>query len=250
MTVPDSGAAEIPGGTSFAQYRILRKLGQGGMGEVYLAVDTQLGRRVALKFLREKLHTDKVARKRLLAEARAAASVDHPYICKIYEVGDVAGTLFISMEFVEGETLAERISNIGPHSINELLRIACEIAEALQKAHSRRLIHRDLKPSNILLTPEGHVKITDFGLAMHITDVDNETLTLIADTVLSEPGILFGTPAYMSPEQARGLAADARSDLFSFGVIVYELLTGTHPFKRNTPATTLVAVVTEPPPRH
>ena len=217
------------------------------MGEVYLAVDTQLERRVALKFLNEKTRGDNIARKRLLAEARAAASVDHPYICKVYEAGDVAGNLFISMEYVEGETLAERISNSGPQPVKELLRISCEIVEALEKAHHRGLIHRDLKPSNILLTTEGHVKVTDFGLAMYLPRFDSQTATIIDDSHMTEPGGLFGTPAYMSPEQARGQMVDGRSDLFSFGIILYELLTGRHPFKKNTAAATMAAVLLDPP---
>jgi eukaryotic-like serine/threonine-protein kinase len=230
-------------GETVARYRILEKLGEGGMGEVYLAEDPSLGRKVALKFLSEALRTDEVARRRFLAEARSAAALDHPFICKIYETGRADGRDYIAMEYVAGRSLKERLAD-GPLGLEEFYRLAGEITEAVEEAHSRRIVHRDLKPANILLTAGGHVKVMDFGLAKRVTEAEQTRLFEEAEG-LTRPGALVGTPAYMAPEQAGGEGADLRSDIFALGVVFYEALTGTHPFRRETWAATLAAVLEE-----
>jgi len=183
-----TGATPEPGLAfdSLSHYRIVEKLGEGGMGAVYLAEDTELGRKVALKFLTGELERDELARRRLLREARSAAAIDHPYSCKIYEVGEVEGRSFIAMEYIEGQTLQEALRE-GPLAIDRALAIAGETAEALDKAHEKEIVHRDLKPSNVMLTKEGHVKVMDFGLAKPVaspSEASNEEATLTAITKL------------------------------------------------------------------
>jgi serine/threonine protein kinase/Tfp pilus assembly protein PilF len=216
------------------------------MGEVYLAEDTRLERKVAVKVLPEEFQLDETARKRLLREAKAAAALDHPYICHIHEVGETEGKLFIVMEYVEGRTLKDAIAQ-GPLPFKEALQTAVEIAEALEKAHETGIIHRDLKPANIMLTAGGHVKVMDFGLAKQVVKTeagDSQEKTL---TALTGEGATVGTLAYMSPEQARAKPADARSDIFSFGIMLYEMLTGIHPFKKETGVETVSAILSETP---
>lgn len=231
----------------FSHYRILRQLGRGGMGEVFLARDTSLNRDVALKFLPAEFEQDTTARKRLLREARAAAALDHPFICHIHEVGEVEGKPFIAMEYVEGRTLRESISR-GPLEPAEALPVAAEIAEALQAAHERGVIHRDLKPANVMLTPGGHVKVMDFGLAKQVTSTAAGEGGELTVSELTAEGFAVGTPAYMSPEQLRGRPADARSDIFSFGILLFELLSGMHPFKKGSALETAAAIVSEKTP--
>ena len=218
-------------GQTISHYQITDKLGEGGMGEVYLAQDTgPLGRKVALKFLPREMQLDPTARQRFLREAASAAALDHPYVCNIFEIGEAEGKDFISMEYVPGETLKDQLEK-GPLPLQDALVKATEIAEALEAAHRQNIIHRDLKPSNIMLTPEGHVKVMDFGLAKRLVPaeaVGSQTETL--STGLTKTGTTLGTPAYMSPEQLRGEAADMRSDVFSFGVVLYEMVAGLHPF--------------------
>lgn len=230
----------------FSHYRILRELGRGGMGEVFLARDTSLNREVALKFLPLEFEQDTTARKRLLREARAAAALDHPFICHIHEVGEIEGKPFIAMEYVEGQTLKERICQ-RPLDPAEALPVAIEIAEALLAAHEHGVIHRDLKPANVMLTPGGHVKVMDFGLAKQVTSTaagEGQELTV---SELTAEGFAVGTPAYMSPEQLRGKAADARSDIFALGILLFELLSGRHPFKKPSALETAAAIVSEKP---
>ena len=215
------------------------------MGEVYLAQDTKLDRKVALKFLPEKMQQDSTARKRFLREAKSAAALDHPYICHIHEVGEAEGKSFISMEYVQGATLKEKLA-VSPLPLRETLEKATEIAEALAAAHNRKIVHRDLKPSNIMLTSEGHVKVMDFGLAKQLPPVEGQEEEIT--TALTRDGSLFGTVPYMSPEQVRGQAVDTRSDVFSFGVVLYEMLTGVNPFKRDGQIETAHAIVSETPP--
>ena len=229
-------------GERFGRYEIVAKLGQGGMGEVYLAVDPALERRVALKLLAGKNQDDAAARKRLVREAKAAAAIDHPYICKIYEAGESIEQAFIAMEYLEGETLAERLRR-GPFAWDEFRPLAAEIAEALAKAHDLGVAHRDLKPSNIMLTPDNHVKLVDFGLAKRMIGEDDET-----ESALTAPGAVAGTLVYMSPEQFRGLAVDCRTDLFSLGIVFFETLTGRHPFERRSSIDTVVAMLNSPAP--
>ena len=227
-----------------ARYRIGESLGKGGMGEVFLADDTQLGRKVAIKFLAEALEADETARERLHREARSAAALDHPYVCKIHELADVDGRTGIVMEHVTGETLQARLRRT-PLSPKEALEIAGEVAEALEAAHKRRVVHRDLKPSNVMLTDDGHVKVMDFGLAKQVrveTSSDEQSTGSLTD-----PGVRVGTPGYMAPEQLLDGHVDERSDLFAFGILLYELLAGVHPFTRASPSGTMSAILKETP---
>jgi serine/threonine protein kinase len=213
-------------GTTIAQYRIVEELGRGGMGTVFKAVDTQLNRTVVLKVL----HHDRVgheeSRRRFLREARLASALDHPNICTIYEVQQLDGDYYIVMQFVEGETLKDAIDD-RPLPLGSLVSIALQIADALAAAHDRGIIHRDIKPHNIVLTPRGQAKILDFGLAKALDDgFDTDGI----GSELTQLGAPIGTPAYMSPEQIRGERADRRTDIFSFGIVLYEMSTGRKPF--------------------
>jgi len=223
-----------------AHYKVLEKLGEGGMGVVYKAEDTKLKRTVALKFLRPELTKDPQAKARFTQEAQAAAALDHPNICAVHEIGEAEGTTYIVMPCVKGQSLKEKIA-AGPLSIEEALDIAGQVAEGLKEAHERGIIHRDIKPANIMLTEKGQAKIMDFGLAK---------LTAAAD-VTQTLGIM-GTIAYMSPEQARGEAVDHRTDIWSFGAMLYEMLTGQLPFGRQPDQTLIYSIlndVPEPPSR-
>jgi serine/threonine protein kinase/Tfp pilus assembly protein PilF len=216
-------------GLRIGPYRIESKLGTGGMAEVYLAEDTKLDRKVAIKFLPVDFETDELARKRLIREAKAAAKLDHPNICAIHEIAEVDGRSFIVMQYVEGETLASRLERqvLEPQEASE---IASQVADALAEAHSRGIIHRDIKPQNVMITPRGQVKVLDFGLAKLFEVEDRGPIDRSAEMLLSVPGLIVGTAYYMSPEQARGLTVDARADLFSLGVMMYECVTGKRPF--------------------
>jgi tetratricopeptide (TPR) repeat protein/predicted Ser/Thr protein kinase len=233
------------------RYRILSPLGAGGMGEVFLAEDSRLERRVAVKVLPESIQADHVARERLRREALAAAALDHPFICKVHEIGDANGRLFIVMEYVEGETL-HAAARRGPMPIRDVLEIAHELAQALDTAHRRNIIHRDLKPANVMLTPQRHVKVMDFGLAKQL-DVSKASASSgnghgsDAGTTLTDAGSRLGTPAYMSPEQILGGALDSRSDIFSLGVMLHELAAGAHPFLKDDPSDTMAAILRDPP---
>ncbi len=240
------------------RYRILSPLGAGGMGEVFLAEDTRLERRVAVKLLPASTEADAVARERLRREALAAAALDHPFICKVYEIGDAGGRVFIVMEYIEGETLhaASRGARL---PVRQVIDIAHELTQALDAAHRRGVVHRDLKPANVMLTPQGHVKVMDFGLAKQVvarphpsgagreSAEDHGTAATRAASALTDAGTRLGTPAYMSPEQILGASLDPRSDLFSLGVILHELATGRHPFLRDDPAETMAAILRDPP---
>src|SRR5262252_4902299 len=236
-------------GQTISHYRILEKLGSGGMGEVYLAHDPRLDRRVAIKLLPAHVAADAVARERLRREALAAAALDHPFICKIFEIGEDQGTLFMVMEYISGETLYARL-RAGPLPRSEALRIAAEVAEALEAAHAKPVVHRDLKPANVMLTSQGRAKVMDFGLAKRLVsgELKNISAALTAgDLSLTAAGAVTGTPEYMSPEQMTGAPLDHRSDLFSFGIILCELLTGKHPFRRNSKIETMTAILRDPP---
>ena len=247
MTLQPPPEALKAGETFAGKYEILGELGRGGMGEVYLAKDTTLSRKVALKFLPEDMYRNEAARGRFAYEARAAAALDHPYICSIHEVGESEGRLFFAMEYVEGINLRDRIA-AGPVPLPEALSIAVEVSEALQKAHDRGLIHRDIKPANIMLMDNGHAKVMDFGLAKPV--VGGRAPVPGGDDLatLTESGTSPGTPAYMSPEQLQGKPLDPRTDIFSFGVVLYEMLTGVHPFKKEGGLTTASAILSEDPP--
>jgi len=236
----------IVAGTHIKHYEILSALGAGGMGEVYLAEDTRLGRKVAIKFLPSEVATDERARQRLLREARTAATLDHPNICAIYEVGEESGYSFIVLQYVEGETLAARLKR-GLPDVPEALTIAAQVADALAEAHSRGIVHRDIKPENIMLTTRKQVKVLDFGLAKVLRDpgvLEGEAET---GSMLSIPGMVMGTVPYMSPEQVRGEELDGRSDIFSFGSVLYELLSGRRPFEARSSAEVISAILTREP---
>jgi serine/threonine protein kinase len=234
-------------GKRVAHYDILAKLGDGAMGVVYKAHDTKLRRLVAIKFLTEKAETDGDLIKRFQREARAASSLNHPNICTIYDIDTHENHPFIVMELVGGQTLDELITD-GPMTLDRLLNVAIQIAEALDAAHAERIVHRDIKPRNIMVSSKGRVKILDFGIAKFslVTNMDEAETTLADLTVVRH---VLGTPAYMSPEQARGLTVDARSDLFSFGAVLYEMASGQRPFTGATTAVLFDSILNQAPTR-
>ncbi len=223
-------------GQTISHYTILEKIGQGGMGVVYKAEDTKLKRIVALKFLPPELTRNPEAKKRFIREAQAAAALDHPYICTVHEIDEADDRIFIAMAFVPGQSLKERIAK-GPLEIDEAVSITVQAAAGLQAAHDKGIVHRDVKPANIMLTEGGRAKIMDFGLAK---------LSWSAD--LTRTATIMGTAAYMSPEQVRGQQADLRTDIWSLGCTLYEMLTGKMPFEvPETQAVFYAILNTEPP---
>jgi tetratricopeptide (TPR) repeat protein/predicted Ser/Thr protein kinase len=241
---PPSGVSGDP--ERISHFRVLGRLGRGGMGIVYRAEDESLGRVVALKVLPPGVEDDAERRKRLLREARSAATVTHPNIATVYEVGEADGRIFVAMEHVEGETLRARIGR-GNLPIALAIEIAAQIARGLVKAHAANIVHRDLKPENVIVTTDGRVKILDFGLAKLVAPEATTPSTLGELETATLDGHILGTPAYMSPEQASSGSIDARSDLFALGVILYEMTTGARPFVGETAASTLAAVLRDKP---
>jgi serine/threonine protein kinase len=239
----------ITAGTKLGRYEIRSKIGEGGMGEVYLARDTQLDRQIAVKLLPAEIARDQQRRHRFLQEARAAAALSHPNIAHIYEIGEADGGYFIAMEYVEGTPLDRKIG-ARPLPVPECLDIAIQITDALDEAHSKGITHRDIKSSNIMITPRGRVKVLDFGLAK-ITQTtaspDQVSDSQLATRVKTNPGVIMGTVNYMSPEQASGKEVDARTDIWSVGVVLYEMLTGRVPFEGTTPSHIIVAILEKEP---
>lgn len=238
-------------GRTLKQYRIESILGQGGMGVVYRAHDQKLQRPVALKLLTPEVISDPNRRKRFLLEARAAARVSHPAIAQVHDVDEEDGLIFIAIELVEGATLRDVIQRGEPDLLGAL-DLALQVAGGLAKAHQSGIVHRDIKPGNVMVTPDGHAKILDFGLAK-LTDTEASTiasgeLSQLSTLDHTQAGTIKGTPAYMSPEQVKGQPVDSRSDLFSFGVLLYEMATGKPPFQRGTAVETMHAVAFDEPP--
>ena len=217
------------------KYKIIEKLGEGGMGVVYKAKDARLDRDIALKFLPPELTRDEEARERFIQEAKAAAALNHPHICTIYEIDEAGDQTFIAMEFIEGQTLKEKIET-GPLGVEEAVDIASQVAEGLGEAHKKGIVHRDIKPANIMLTENGNAKIMDFGLAKLSWGVD-----------LTKPSMIMGTVAYMSPEQAKGEAVDQRTDIWSLGAMLYEMLSGDRPFQKTQEQALIYAILNDKP---
>ena len=234
----------------FGNYKIIYKIGVGGMGEVYLAHDINLDRKVALKLLPPKLTNDQEYLQRFKQEARAASALNHPYILTIFEFGQNAdGVHFIASEFVEGQTLNKFCGN-DDTDMSHKLDVLIRIASALSAAHEAGIIHRDIKPENIIVRPDGYIKVLDFGLAKLIegyktSEEDSEAETL--PLVQTDPGMVMGTASYMSPEQAKGKEVDARTDVFSFGIVIYEMVTGHLPFKGNSAMEMIAAILHKEP---
>src|SRR5947209_7897699 len=226
----------IEAGTRIGRYEIRRPLGAGGMGEVYLALDMKLDRTVALKLLPAEVVSDQKRMQRFVQEARAASSLNHPNIITIHEIEDTASPPFIATEFIDGETLRARLAR--PLKLTEALEIITQVASALSAAHAAGIVHRDIKPENIMIRPDGYVKVLDFGLAKlteprGAAEIDTEAATRAL--IQTDPGAVMGTISYMSPEQASGHEVDARTDIWSLGVVLYEMVTGGVPFEVSTP---------------
>ena len=235
--------AELP--SSFGPYHILGPLGAGGMGQVYRARDTRLQRFVAIKILHEHAALDPERQRRFAQEAAAASALNHPNILTVYDVGVDGGVQYFVSELIDGTSLRDEM-NRGHMPLRRVVDLVHQIAEGLAAAHGAGIVHRDLKPENVMVTPDGRVKIVDFGLAKNVED--DASVVAARTTTQTAEGLIMGTVPYMSPEQARGSPADFRSDQFALGIVLYELATGSHPFRRETPVQTMSATIAEEPP--
>src|SRR6266403_5128717 len=243
---------ELSEDSILSHYRIVSKIGAGGMVEVYLAQDTRLDRKVAIKFLHEEFSKDAGKLNRFIQEARAASALNHPNILTVYEIGEVDGKNYIATELIDGKTLREHLSHKESLPLNTILKIGVQVSEALSAAHQARIIHRDIKPENIMLRKDGYAKVLDFGLAklsepraVATGSAGSEDATRVQ--VNTTPGVVMGTVSYMSPEQARGNVTDARTDLWSLGVVLYEMLSGKVPFTGETVNHTIVSILEREP---
>jgi TolB-like protein len=233
-------------GASFGGYQVVSRLGAGGMGEVWRARDPTLEREVALKVLPAAMVADDTARARLLREARLAARLNHPHVCTIHEVGEAEGQVYVAMELVPGQALSQRLAS-ARMGVEDVLRLGQQMADALAHAHDSGVVHRDFKSPNVIVTPEGRAKVLDFGLAKEVVEAESEATTFTADS-LTVPGAVVGTLAYMAPEQLKGRRADARSDVWALGVVLYEMASGARPFAGKTGYELSSAILTHPPP--
>lgn len=251
--MPAAAAFDLQIGQELSHYRILSVIGAGGMGEVYLASDLKLGRKVALKLLPARFTTDKDRLRRFMQEAKAASALNHPNIITVFEIGQAEGAHFIATEFVAGHMLRQQLSQT-PMKVSAALDVSIQVAEALAAAHAAGIIHRDIKPENLMVRPDGYVKVLDFGLAK-LTEKPEDASPSAKDSQVitrvwtaTEPGMLLGTTNYMSPEQARGQVIDARTDIFALGAVLYEMVSGQQAFKGVTAVDTLVAILEREPP--
>ena len=236
----------VAAGSRFGRYEIRSKIGKGGMGEVYLAIDTELDRKVAIKILPEAVASNQQRLQRFIQEAKAASALNHPNILTIHEIGSTGPSRFIATEFIDGATLRPRITQGA--NLAEILEIAIQTAGALTAAHAAGIIHRDIKPENIMVRPDGIAKVLDFGLAKLS---ESESITIDTQTPTrfkTDPGTVVGTAIYMSPEQARGMAVDERTDIFSLGVVVYEMVAGRLPFDGSTSSEVLASILSDQEP--
>ena len=241
---------ELPAGSTLSHYRIISKIGAGGMGEVYVAQDTKLERKVAIKFLHEEFSKDADKLGRFIQEAKSASALNHPNILTVYEIGEVDGKNYIATELIDGKTLREHLSPRESLQLNQILKIGVQICEALSAAHQAGIIHRDIKPENIMIRSDGYAKVLDFGLAKLTEKKKPEEVSMEGATkvfVNTSPGVVMGTVSYMSPEQARGKETDARTDLWSLGVVLYEMLSGRVPFTGETINHTIVSILEKEP---